>query len=410
VAKGDADQGSGFSCAAEGGSAQPVPLGFALGPVILAPSLTTSYAYDSNVFQRSDAFAPSTDQVLTVQPAAILTVPFSNSAFRLGDTLRWVDYKNTAQVAGKTSNEAFADLNLRFATLDTLALSARRIAGVAETLAFDPGREVVFNGQFYRFHTETASIAREISGARGYRVALSRSVLRFDRSGGVAFFDYSGFDGEVSYLQSLSPNTRLAFGYLGSRYDHFDVGPGADPHAVFRTENGDVIYGQIEGRLGPRQPYRARLGWERLAFEGSAANDFSGLIGQADFSLIVGGGTILTLTSHRQPYRSFFLDNNFYVFDQIGERVDRTFPTGSSIGGSLLFARNSYGEPVPTGSAGEVTRRRDRTYSLEVYANLALRERFAFRLSIRENRRVSDYAGADYNDTVVSGGLVLGWF
>ena len=387
----------------------PKPVGFPAGPVVIAPSLTAGYSYDSNVFLKPEEALPPPDQVLTLQPALQLTIPFSNSMFRLADRLTWVDYKVTPQVAGRTSNDALVDLTLKFGSLDILDLSARHIAGVAETLVFDPGGEVL-RGNSYQLHTEGVAFFRQVGGARGYRFALARNALRFDRSPEVFAFDYRGFDGEGAYLQPLSPNTWLSFGYLGTRYDHYDIGPDSDPFAVYRTENGDAVYAQIEGRLGPKQPYSVRVGWERLAFAGNAAKDFSGLIGQAQLSAIVGGGTIFTVIAQRQPYRSFFEDgdpltedNNFYVFEQIGGRVDRPFPRGSSVGGDLSFSRNTYSEPA----AG--IRREDRTIWLEAYANLAVRDRVVFRLSILKNRRYSNYPGADYSATVVFGGFVIDW-
>jgi hypothetical protein len=388
----------------------PPPVGIAAGPVVFAPSLTAGYAYDSNIFLRSDASSPVADQVLTLQPAIVLTVPFSNSQFVLADTLRWLDYKNTPQVSGRTSNEASAELDLKFSTFDLLQLSARRIAGVAETLAFDPGGEVLFNGQSYRLHNEAVSVARELFSQRGYRFALARNVLEFDPSQEASFFNYSGFDGDAAFLQPLSSNTRLSFGYLGTRYDHFDTSPGADPHEVYRTERGDAVYGTLDGRLGPRQSYDVRVGWEWLGFTGNSAADYSGIILRANASFVVGGGTTLAVTAIRQPYRSFFLDNNFYVFNALGLAVQRAFPHGSTIGANANVARNAYGEPVPQGQPAAGTKRADRAIWIEGYANLAIRERVAFRISIRKNTKASNYPGADFDDVVVFGGFVLGWY
>jgi hypothetical protein len=387
----------------------PTPVGIPVGPVYIAPALTTGYAYNSNVFLNTEDLSPSPDQVLTVQPELQLSVPFSNSMFHFADTLTWVDYKETPQVAGKTSNDASADLALVFGSLDKLDLSARHIAGVAETLAFDPGGEVRFEGNAYKLHTESVAVSRDSAWARGYRCSLSRNALRFEQSINVAFFDYRGFDGEGAYLQPLSSNTRLAFGYLGARYDHYDVSPGADPSVVFRTEAGDTVYAQVEGQLGPKQPYSARVGWERLAFTGNSARDFSGLVGDVRFSAIVGGGTTFTILSQRQPYRSFFEDNNFYLYETVGGRVDRKFQGDTVVGGDFNFFRNTYAEPTTGDSGVPGILRQDRAYRLEAYANLAIGDRVLFRLSVLKNRKYSNVPGADYNAIVVFGGFILGW-
>jgi hypothetical protein len=402
---------AGAGAAAQSDSEAEKVVGFPAGPFVIGPSLTTGYSYDSNVYLRPETVDTPSDQVLTVEPALQLTVPFSNSAFRLADTLRYVDYSHTPQTAGKSSNDAVAELVLNFASRDKLDLSAHHIAGVAETLAFDPGGAFTFSGNSFRLHTETVAISREIAGARGYRVAIERNALTFDRSvDTVPFVDYRGFDGECAYLQPLSSNTRLAFGYRGARYDQFNLGSICSPNEVCRTENGNAVYAQIEGQLGPKQPYYVRLGWERLDFGLNAApGDYSGLIGQVNMSAIVGGGTKVTFVAVRQPYRSSVPGNNFYLFDQIGGKIERPFPQGSLVGGEMSFSQGAYDQAATPEPEAPSVLRRDRTIRLEVYANLVVADHVVFRVSFLKNRRYSNFPGADYNATVIFGGFVLGW-
>jgi len=386
--------------------------GIQAGPVIIAPSLSVGYAYDTNVLQQPTTTDPVPDEVLTLQPAVQLTVPFSNSWFRFGDVLTYVDYNKTPQTQGKTSNDAAADLTLNFASLDQLELSAHSVAGVAETLAFDLGGEIGFQGNNFTLHSQAAVFSRLLQGARGYRFGLEHTALRFDSAVNANFYNYRGFDGEASYFQPLSPNTRLAFGYLGSRYDHFSV---ANPSTVSRTENGDIVYGQFEGRFGPRQPYVLRLGWERLAFGGTesiAGGDFSGVVGQFNLSAIVGGGTTFTVVVQRQPYRSYDANNSYYVSNLAVGSVERLFHERTSVGGSLLFSINGYRRPsTEVDVDGETVTfyREDRRVQLEAHANIALAERVAFRVSFARNRRYSNASFANYNNTVVFGGFVFGW-
>ena len=75
----------------------PPVVGFPAGPFVVAPSLIAGYSCDSNVLLAPDDQSPSPDSVTTLQPALNLTILFSNSAFRLGDTFRWVSYKKTPQ-------------------------------------------------------------------------------------------------------------------------------------------------------------------------------------------------------------------------------------------------------------------------------------------------------------------------
>jgi hypothetical protein len=383
----------------------PPVVGFPAGPFVVAPSLIAGYSYDSNVLLAPDDQSPSPDSVTTLQPALNLTIPFSNSAFRLGDTFRWVSYKKTPQEGGKTANDANADLTLRFGSLDSLEFAARSVKGVADTIVFDPGGEAQsLKGNPYRLHSESVAVYREDPEARGYRFAVTRNAFTMDRPIDFNYLDYRGFDGEIAYVQPLSPNTRLSFGYLGGRYDLYDISPGADPAAIFRTENGNSLYARIEGRLGPRQPYDVRVGWERLEYGVNAAPEgYSGLVANLKLSMIVGGGTSLSLIAQRQPYHSTAAENNYYLFDQVGGNVVRPFPRGSSLGGSLVVSRSTYALPI-----GGIYRA-DRSYVLELYASLAVQDRVHFRVSVLNNRRTSNYASADYNSLQVFGGFVIGW-
>ena len=387
--------------------------GIQAGWMIVAPSLTFGYSYDTNVLQQPEDSLPppEPDQVLTLQPALLVTIPFSNSSFSFGDAYTYVDYQNTPQTQGKSSNDAAADLTLNFGTLNQLEVTAHNISGVSETLFFDPGGEIGFQGNTYQLHTETLSFSRLLSGIRGYRFSLQRDALRFETTIPDNFYNYRGFNGEASFYQPLSPNTRLAFGYLGSRYDHSDA---ANPAVVNRTESGDVVFGQIEGQLGPRQPYVVRLGWERLAFDtsdaaSSASGNFSGIVGNANLSAIVGGGTTFTVEIRRQPYRSFDTTNRFYIFNLIAGSVERMFLRGTSVGGSLGLSINGYKEPST--QSGVTYFREDRRVQLEAHANIALAKRVAFRVSFARNRRYSNAPDDvfDYNNTVLFGGFVLGW-
>ena len=118
---------------------------------------------------------------------------------------------------------------------------------------------------------------------------------------------------------------------------------------------------------------------------------------------IVGGGTVITVTAVRQPYRSLFGENNFYVFDSVGARIERGFQRGTRVGADASFSLNTYDEP----ESGIL--RQDKTVFLEAYANLAVRDLVVFRLSIVKNRKYSNFPDSDFDTIAVTGGFVLGW-
>src|SRR5262249_5453785 len=122
-----------------------------------------------------------------------------------------------------------------------------------------------------------------------------------------------------------------------------------------------------------------------------------------------GGGASLVLRAQRQPFRSFFETNNFYVFDLVGLQIRRAFPQGSEFGGNFDFFRSSYGEPAQPDPETHGIYRKDKAMRLEAYATLALRDHVGLRFALVKNRKYSNFPGAEYNGLVVSGGFVFGW-
>ncbi len=389
------------------------PTGITLGPVVLAPSLSCSYAYDSNVF----LFDPTSDPgpepqgLTTIAPAVAIVVPFGQSSFRLTDAVRWVEYEKTTELNGRAANVASAALLLRFSTHDSLELTGDLTDGRAETQTFDPGGQVLFRGQSYRADREGIRLSREVYGHRGYRVEVMRSDLHFNEVQQPGFFDYTGYDGEAALLIPVSRIASVSLGYTGSRFDHFDVSPGADPDAISRHEAGDSVYVGLEGRLGPKKPYHLRVGWESLKFTFGppGGTDFRGIVGDGALALTGGSGFSLVGTLTRQPYRAFVLSNNYYLYDAAGLEVKHPSPGGTAVGGRFLLSHVAYPDPVSFPSQPKPVRERETTYSLEGYANLAVRDHVSFRISLKQSVRTSNIPGGDYQDTVLSGGFIFGW-
>jgi hypothetical protein len=395
---------------AQGQTLQEPPKGLTWGPVVFTPSLLFGYAFDSNVFQQSEILAPESDAVWSVEPTLGILVPFSNSSFRLTDRYRFRDYAETVQVHGRSSNEIEADLDLNFGSLDRLEIGGLRVDGVAETLVFDPGGEVVFSGESYRSYDAHVELARDDPGTRGYRVEIGRQALRFDETTDVPFFDYHGFYADASYLEPLRASMNLSLSYRGDRFEHFQAGEGQNAGDPFRTERGDAFYAGVEGRLASHRPYSLRIGWQELKFGSSPAPDFKGIVLNGNVALTGGRKTVVTIGADRTPYRSFFFNNNFYVFDDVRASVVHRLWRASELGASLTLGRLSYDDAVPPPDPQAGLVREDTTVWIDAYANFALRDLVVFRLNFRRTRRDSNYDAGIFDQNVFFGGFVLGWF
>jgi hypothetical protein len=117
-----------------------------------------------------------------------------------------------------------------------------------------------------------------------------------------------------------------------------------------------------------------------------------------------------------RPWPSFFLDNNFYLLGAVGAQVEYRRPGGSTFGASMALLDAGYPETVIVdnsqlpGSQQVALQRTDRTLRGDVYANLMIRERMGFRLSVSFIHRTSNYVFAEYSQLVYFGGLTFGWF
>ena len=404
----------GAACAAASSrsAASDLPEGMLVGPWILAPSLTSGFAYDTNVFLASSTSTSSgtiSDRVLRVTPGLVAALPFRESLLKLDYSVTRLDYGKTP-LERNLSRDAGIDLALNFSTQDRLSLRANRNLGVAETLAFDPGGEVVFRGQGFDLTTYEIEAAREVFGHRGYRVRLSREALSFDPGTTVAFFEFRGIDAEVDYREPLSPRFWAVGDYEGRRYDHFLADEPTGSHEPFRKEDSDVVRVGLQGQLGEREPFLVRVGWGRFRFPGSEGSEYRGIVADASLVIRSVGRTELELGLQRRPWPSFFLNNNYYLVNSANLRLSRRWLQYSTMGIEGWWQEATYGDPVPMNVPQQPGLTRvDRTLRASVYANLMIRERLGVRISVDENHRNSNYLGAGFEGRVYFAGIVLGW-
>ncbi len=402
-------------------AAAPEPEGIAVGPWILAPSLIAEYTYDTNVFLNSRVVQGNVlaDHASRMSPALRAALPFGDS--RLTLDYKWTKLQyGSARLERDVSQEGGVALTLGFSTQDRLSLSARKTLGIAETSAFDPGGEVVFKGAGFNLATYQIEAAREVYGQRGYRVQLLASRLRFPQSQAVSFFEFSGFTGVAEYREPLSPSHWVVVSFEGRRYDH-TLSSGEPPDTP--REESDLIMTGLRGQFGKNESYSLQLGWADFRFPGSLASNFRGFVADASATQDL-GRTRFILGLGRRPWPSFLRDNNYYVVDRLGVKIERHLLGDSLFGVDLTVYRSTYGDPTtmptptpqPTPSP-ETLVRRDRTFRGELYATLMIRDRVGFHLSVVENRRSSNYqgflgstaVGADFSGRAYFAGFVFGW-
>jgi hypothetical protein len=396
------------AAAAQGDGLDGIPA----GPWFLKPLVFAQFGYDTNPFyegSQADAEAEgSTRFALGVEG----TLPFRESALRLAYRRDRLDYENTV-LTEDTAEDFSGELRLRFPTRDEVSVGADLSRGIADTLRFDPGGEVVFRGEPFDLRSITAGASREVPGRPGYGFQVSRGDLVFPRAeAAFNYFEYRGWDFDGEYRQPFGPSTWGTVGYAGKRYRHFcdTVEPSGEPcpesGTPFREETGDTVYVGVRGALSERSPYRARVGWLDLSYAGTITEGYRGPVGDFDVRVGLSAGTWVAAALTRQVYSSFYLNNNYFVYDAASVRAGLTFADRWEVAVGTSYSRSRYDTPAPGSTTGA---RSDDTLRSEAYANLFFPRRFGIRVALTDERRSSSEPGLDFDRRTFFAGAFFGW-
>jgi hypothetical protein len=312
---------------------------------------------------------------------------------------------------------------MRFPSRDTFDLSARYILGITDTQVVDPGGELTFRGIPYRQARWDLQLARGVPGMHGYSAKLTRIDHIWEPAelpGGslqaVPYFDYRGLDSRFEYRYPL-PSRNWVIGY-GSvrRFNHYrpegwtdEDGEPGEVGVPYRKEQSGSLEVGMRGYLGFEQPYFVRLGYGQFRYTGEEPSnvDFSGLVGQANWRLRVGGRSHLEVGWQRRPLPSSF--STYYVINEFRVRADREWLVYSRAGLDLLYSKNKYGEPLPNTACSDFIRE-DRRWKAEAYVDWLVHRKFGFRVAVGHHERTSNCQGSDYKANMVTTGMTLGWF
>lgn len=397
-------------CFAQSVPADPRAEGLPLGPWQLKASLVTGYSHNSNVFSSATSRA---DEVLDTSASLRAALPFGMSVLELGYRVDRLDYRRNP-LDRNYSHEAGVKLDLRFSTSDRLELATRRLAGLADYFQFDTGGEAVFKGQGYVLDEHELRVSREEFGRRGYVLRAKWSELSFPPDAAVAFFEYRGLAGSAEYREPLSPGLWLVLGYEGIRLEHLlaaasDAYPGVKPGDPFRKEKSDRVDLGLRGRFGRGHEFSVALGGSHQRFPDGLGTPYRGLVANASVDLKLGASTALGIDVARRPYPSFYGNNDYYLLHLVTLHFEHRRPGGTTIGGQTGYYLVDYPDALDVQGDLRGLARSDRALRAEVYANLMIRPRVGFRLSVARNQRTSNEPNASFSQTVLFAGIALGW-
>lgn len=389
--------------------------GIPAGPWILAPSLVVGYSYDTNVFQEDEALDPVADYSLVIQPRIRATLPFRMSSFALGYSATRYDYGNAFEDSQLDQN-ANATLNLLFSSLQRLVLSTELTFGASKTEVFDPGGEVTYRGESYRYSRYQMDYSKQVPGRPGFRVNVAHNTFRFDEDETISFFDYDGNSAALEYRQPFGPQIWGLASLAASRYDHFcsNIDPDGNPcpprSTPFRTEESVSGLLGVMGNIGKRQSFAFRIGTTTSRYDPDRDHNFQGTTLEGTMGIPIGGSTSLTIGATRRPYPSFYFNNDYYLVSRGDVRLDHQWPNASVLGFRTAYWTSEYPERiVAPGNPADGLIRDDHHLQAEVYANVHLVRRLGIDLSVSHQTRDSNIELQSFEGSIYFVGLSYGF-
>ena len=381
--------------------AQRVPDGIEFGPWIIAPSLSTSYEADNNIFLDSEANAEN-DRVIAYRGDVRALLPFRNSHLKLEYSATKEDFSNNEFPRDLTEVADF-ELELNFRSGDRLRFGDTFRKDFARSEEIDAGGELTFNGEPYSINRWDIKLSRTDPSHQGYVVHVRRFDFTYDGLVDIGFFEYRGFDNTFEYRQPLPGSRSWLLRYDTRRFNHYD--PEGEVGTPFRKEKSDTAQFGLRGFFGDDQPYRIHLGFGRLDYLGDESSGFEGIVGSAAWRLRLGGRTRLELEAVRRTLPSNF--ESYYINNAIRAELKRKWLRFEA-GTELRLTKNNYADEIADLECDG--RRKDITYQAGINAAWHLHERIKIKASAFFNERSSSCDFADYTASGIKTGLTMGWF
>jgi hypothetical protein len=235
-----------------------------------------------------------------------------------------------------------------FASGLTLAFAERYEDGVLDTLRFDPGGEATFVGDRFKGNNFELEMAHRVGPAQTVGFSAVASTIDFDDDRREAGF----FDVDSTYVRVFGRHQRNA-----TRMVFWEVGVGeADLERPLGS--GVEIRERQSVRVGGVLSVRPSSGNELSAVLSWADDDFSdvtkgrtsvfdGVVGSVDYATSVPARPRLGVSFLRNVLPSAYLDNQYYVSDQLSVRLESPSGARLRLGGRVAYFRNDYPESFP---------------------------------------------------------------
>jgi hypothetical protein len=387
-----------------------LPDGIHAGPWILEPWLGSQWELDDNLLRQPEGVVSDDLRESSTEWSAGITatLPFHNSRLEVDYETGYLTYA-TGNYDREVSYAGGVLAEFAFSSGDRLTIEdefAREFVQIEEVFDEDFvfGAEERFQGEPYDDNRWSIEAARSALDRQGYRIRILRRDRNYAGTERPGLYDLRGFDNIFEYTQPVATGQALLVHYNPRRFNHYRV---EDPVGVpFRREVADSLQAGVTGQWRGGNHYLARVGYERLDYEGEESS-FRGMSYHLQGRLPLGGRTGLFLALSRRALPSTL--NTYYIANAIRAALDRTWTRTLDVAVSVNFDLNGYGDP--TGEPGCIDETRK---DIGMAANADLiwqpQPRMGFTLGAYREHRNSNCDLSNYDATELRAGFTLGWF
>ncbi len=305
---------------AQTGPFQTTGEGLNAGRFVIYPSLSVDLLHDSNVRYTSEDLPSLRDLgsgEFLVKPRILVDLPIGQGRIRWTYSPVYRNYTNNAFRLPRQFSHYF-DLEGAFQVGSALRVSLRDhyVRGVVEVQEVDRGGELAFGLTPFTSDEPSMQVDLDLGARQGVSILPRYTRVRFEESPTAAFLSYRRRQLEGRYNFRLSPSDVL-YGFYSFE--------GTDQRRASSIFPDLALDGRSAGigltrTINQEVTTSVAAGYKRITFKGGTATDFAGLVADVNAALQLSDTSSLVLVLGRQPYQSFFLDNSYYLDNQLGLR------------------------------------------------------------------------------------------
>lgn len=316
--------------------------GIEAGHLVFYPSLLIDYGYDDNIFYSSgtgfgNEQVPS--RLTVIQPRLEFDVP------RGQDWVRWTYspvYRNYSTSAYTQLNpwSHFFDLDgrLTFGTRGFTTFKDHFVKGSQELQEVDPGGELTFGLVPFRTHNPMVEVGMNAGVRQAVSVVWNYDSTQFENNELTGLFNFRGHGLEGRYNYQLSPDTKAYLFYGRSlTVQARDTGVDVD---VMTTGIG------LEKTLNRSVVTQVMAGYQEMDFTGAGPENYAGPVLSASAAWQIDEITRVAFSVRRQPYQSFYLNNNFYLDRNLSVSLARQVGSTAYWTVGVELENNRYSAPL----------------------------------------------------------------